>query len=323
MLLSLLFSLAFPPFVVDRTPGETKFLGWRSLFTQSDGYISWSRLVLFWLLVLAVAWCVQMLGEKWLGAAEADKGPSTLFGCERGKAPLSGSALLAVVLALPFWLVACGALVGRRNILGLEEQLASLASSAFWLVVLSRLLLLTTRDRTSLALAYGVLCSLGLGWDLRTADHPPALVGGLVPVYALLGFLLYRFDLRFVEVAVVRPAATTPGAGSSPLVGAAKPTEAEQSVPERPLLAQAAPERPLPNALTEPPVDGRTAGDDLAAPRPVLESKLSPLESESDEEAPAVGPEVTQPAEPAPAPSEPAPSERATVDPYSKYRPKN
>jgi hypothetical protein len=194
---------------------------------------------------------------------------------------------LALSVAVPTWLALCGALVGRRNILGLSDHLGDLGYSAFQLVVLSRLLAWITRDRTHLQFAYAILCAAALAWDLRVSGGPEKVVGGLVPLYLVLGYLLYRFDLRFAE--------------------------------------QPAPRLPSPPATTPPAVATSAVQEISEEGSPVSQPELEPgpMNAEPALEVPEA--EVTgelQAADQEPAPAA-SPGPVVTDDPYSKYRPKN
>jgi hypothetical protein len=292
-----MFSLAFPPFAVDSSPGQTSFLGWHSLFTQDTGYVSVSRLLLFWLLVFAVAGCVQVSGEHLLRGAPTR--PAMVFGRQDGHAPFSRTAVLAIALALPTWFFLSGLALGRSRILGLESHLAYFACVAFQLVVLSRLLVWISRDRNNLQFGYAILCAASVAWDLRTSPSPEARVAGLVPLYLILGYLLYRFDLRFAEPAkpVVPAPAADPPAEATPAQLA--PPPAEEAAPPQPPEAipdpPSAPAEPAP-VSTPPP---------LRSVQPEAESAARALRSPSE------SPETSV-----------APNTPAAEDPYHRYRPK-
>jgi hypothetical protein len=257
VLLSLAVSLAFPPFAIDSSPGQTAFLGWHSLFTQDAGYVSLSRLGLFWLLVVVVAACAQLSAQRCAG----DLQPNRLgaFATPVGSSLLSGNAILAVLLALPTWFFLCGLALGRSRILGLEDQLAYLGCVAFQLIVVSRLLIWISRERTNLMLGYLILALASLAWDLRTSPTPEARVAGLVPLYLMLGYLLYRFDLRFANATPPAPVVPHPPADQSvaPIQAAAlSPKQASAPAPETDAPSE-------PEAKTEIPPDA-----------PVLESEV-------------------------------------------------
>lgn len=264
VLLSLGLSVAFPPFVLQSNE-VVAFLGWKSVFTQEAGTVSLSRLWCFWLLVGLVACACQLLGEYLLREQPAR---DVFFGAPTpARSPLEGSALGLVLVALPIWLVLCGMVVGRSKVMTLGDQLGYLGCAAFQMVTLSRLLLLVTRDRGNLQIAYAVLCVSSLAWDLRVATDPSGRVAGLVPVYLLLSYLLYHYDLRFVspEKAKARPVeaaappahAATPPAVPAPLpVG--EPQLGLETSPEplpepEPPPQQPEPPAPPPQVETSPP----------------------------------------------------------------------
>lgn len=307
-LLAVALSLAFPPFAVDSSPGASTFLGCHSLFTQEAGYISLSRLLLFWLLALATAAFVQLHGER---CAIGLPRQEMFFGRRDGAPPLAGPTLLAVILAVPVWLFCLGLVLGRHRVLGLGDHLAYFACVAFQLVVLSRLLLWLSREQTNLLFGYLILCAASLAWDLRTSPAPETRVGGLVPLYAFVGFLLYRFDLRFV----VAPRVATPGAAGPVTNPVTRPSEASvegltvpsgpPAGPLPPAPAQPSDSPPQPAGLEMQPA-GVLEGPESAAPADMgFESEPMPdNQGTGQSDLPNLEPEA------APEP-----------DPYDRYRP--
>lgn len=257
-------SLAFPPYAIDTGPGSTTFLGCHSLFTQEAGYVNLGRLVLFWLLVLVTAIFTQLNGQR-CSVGLPPRAPM-FFGRTDGAVPLGGTTLLTVILAIPLWLFMLGLVLGRERVLGLESHLAYFACAAFQLVVLSRLLVWLSREQTNLVFGYLILCAASLAWDLRTSPAPQAIVGGLVPLYALLGYLLYRFDLRFVV---------------SPTVPAAAPSVPSPPVgPDTNLVAQPCgplPSAPSPEAEEEPILESEAFS-------PSLREAVVPVKSENPDQ---------------------------------------
>lgn len=290
-------SLAFPPFAVDTNPGATTFLGCHSLFTQEAGYVSLSRLGLFWLLVLATASFAQWNGEQ---CSRGLPRREMFFGRNDGAMPLAGPALLAVILAIPVWLFCLGLVLGRHRVLGLEDHLAYFACVAFQLVVLSRLLLWLSREQTNLLFGYLILCAASLAWDLRTSPSPETRVGGLVPLYAMLGYLLYRFDLRFVTLA------SPPSVGPIGAPGPATNLVTAPPAVETPTIPSAPPVGPLssPPPSSPPPSSPLPEDEPDEMCTPPAEKDEAPPDFPSAEDAP-----------------EPELRPGQESDPYDRYRP--
>lgn len=300
-LIAVTLSLAFPPYAIDTSSGSTTYLGCHSLFTQEAGYVCLSRLVPFWLLVAATALFTQLNGQRCSIGLPPRR--EMFFGRTDGAVPLEGTTLLAVILAIPLWLFLLGLMLGRERVLGLESHLAYFACAAFQLVVLSRLLLWLSREQTNLVFGYLILCAASLAWDLRTSPAPQARVGGLVPLYALLGYLLYRFDLRFVANPIRGGTSPAPGPAGGPVtnlvtnpsVSSTPSAEHSPTQPSGPPSSASVPPSPPSSAVLSPAPDDQ-------APVPVA---VPPTLEPEDE----------------PIPESEAFSPNSANDPYDRYRP--